>query len=272
MSWSGGITEWIEGNTAHISVVFSWLLPKAYQRAAWYKADGYKVVAGGPAVSIRPDYLATVAEIGGSTDAIVRHNPKATIASRGCPVGCWFCLVPVTEGKEFTLLWDFIPRPILCDNNLSALPEEFQDHIIKRYQDEGVMLEDANSGFEPRTFTPDVYFRWKAINKGPWRLALDEVGEIQVVERAMKILKGEHRNNKRIYVLIGNEPFAQCHERLRKVIEWGGLPYAQPVMALNTLIKKPMIRHDWTLSKLRDYSRWVNRYLWRIIPFDEYKK
>lgn len=270
MSWSGGIAEWIEEDTAYLSVVFSWMMPKAYQRAVWLHSEGYKVKAGGPAVWVLPDYLAGVAEVGGEVDAIVRHNPKATIASRGCPVGCWFCVVPTMEGKDFTLLWDFVPRPILCDNNLSALPDDFQDHIIKRYIEEDVVLEDANSGFEPRTFTDEVYMRWKEINRGPWRFALDDMGEISHVERVMSMLNGNHRNDIRVYTLIGNEPFEQCHERVLKVIEWGGLPYAQPVMALNTLVKKPMIKHDWTLHKLRDYSRWVNRYLWKYTDFDGY--
>ena len=176
------------------------------------------------------------------------------------------------EGKEFELKWDFIPRPILCDNNLSALPDEFQDHIIKRYKEENVSLLDANSGFEPRTFTPAVYDRWRTFYHGPWRFALDDMNEIDEVEQVLHMLDEEPRNDKRVYALIGNESFDECHERVIKIIEWGGLPYAQPVMALNTLVKKPMVRHDWTEQKLKDYARWVNRYLWRTIPFDEYKR
>jgi hypothetical protein len=62
-----------------------------------------------------------------------------------------------------------VPRPILCDNNLSGLPADFQEHIIRRYQDAGVPLRDANSGFEPHSFTPDVYERWKPLVNAPWR-------------------------------------------------------------------------------------------------------
>ena len=76
----------------------------------------------GLGVYARPSYLADVAELGGDVDALPHHNANATIASRGCPVGCSFCIVPKMEGREFTLLPDFTPRPILCDNNLSALP------------------------------------------------------------------------------------------------------------------------------------------------------
>ena len=95
--------------------------------------------------------LPTWRSLVGIPDALSRHNPAATIASRGCPVGCWFCIVPAMEGKNFTLIPDFPVRPILCDNNLSALDPKYQDHIVSRYVAEGVPLTDANSGFEPRT-------------------------------------------------------------------------------------------------------------------------
>ena len=271
MSWSGGLADWTDSDTAYISVAFSWMLPKAYQRAAWYKAQGYHVRAGGPAVWVKPKYLEGIAEIGGDVDAVVHHNPQATFASRGCPVGCYFCIVPRMEGKAFTLIPDFTPRPILCDNNLSALPVDYQAHIIRRYQETGTPLLDANSGFEPHTFDADTYHRWKAINRGPWRFALDEIGELEDVRRMMAILKDEPASSKRVYVLIGNEPIASCHERILKVIEWGGEPHCQPIMALNTLEKRPQIRHDWTEQKLYDMARWANRWLWRTMPLSEYK-
>lgn len=271
MSWSGGLADWIDDDTAYISVVFSWKLPEAYQRAVWYMTQGYKVRAGGPAVWVCPKYLKDVAEIGGDVEAITYHNPDATIASRGCPVGCYFCIVPTMEGKEFTLLWDFEPRPILCDNNLSALPIHYQEYIIKRYEFGDVPLLDANSGFEPRTFDEGTYQRWKAINRGPWRLAFDEMKEAEDVKRMMDLLKDVPNSRKRVYILIGNESIASCHERILKVIEWGGEPHCQPWMALNTLEKKPMVKYDWTEQKLKDMARWANRWLWRSMRLDEYK-
>lgn len=272
--WSGGIAHWTEGNTAYISVVFSWMLPIAHQWSVWYRAHKLTirhVRVGGPAVWVQPRYLENVAEIGGEVDAISYHNPKATIASRGCPVGCYFCVVPKMDGREFTLLWDFVPRPILCDNNISALPVDFQNHVIKRYKETDTKLLDINSGFEPHTFDEDCYLRWKKIYRGAWRMGFDEISESTEVNRAMEILRNEKSYKKRIYVLIGNEPIESCHERIIKVIEWGGEPHVQPMLALNTLSKKPLIRHDWTEQKLRDMARWANRWLWRSMTFEEYK-
>jgi hypothetical protein len=271
VSWSKGLSEWIEEDTAFISVAFSWRLPEAYQRAIWLQGQGYKVRAGGPGLFARKHYLDDVAEIGGEVDALIRHNPDATMASRGCPVGCYFCIVPAMEGKTFTLIPDFIPRPILCDNNLSALPVDYQEYIIEKYKKFGVPLLDANSGFEPRTFDEDTYLRWKMINKGAWRFGYDETSETGEVYRMTQILKDEPASKKRVYVLIGNEPMEQCLERIQMVIEWGCEPYAQPMILLNALKRKPIVRHDWTSHKLTDMARWTNRWIWRTVPFAEYK-
>lgn len=271
MTWSGGLAEWTEGDTAYLSVAFSWKLPDAYQRAIWYKVQGYRVRAGGPALFTNRKYLSGVAEVGGEVDALTHHNPQATIASRGCSVGCVFCIVPRMEGVAFTLLPDFTPRQILCDNNLSALPVYYQEYIIARYQAAGVPLMDANSGFEPRTFDEDTYRRWKAINRGPWRFAYDETAEGDDVYRVTQILKDEPASNKRVYVLIGNEPIEACYRRITQAIEWGCEPHCQPIMALNTLVKRPQVRHDWTEEKLTDMARWVNRWLWRSVPLSEYR-
>lgn len=286
-AWIGGLAEWTDGDTAYLSVAFTWLLDQAYARAIWYRALGYKVRAGGPALfNVKMKHeLADVAELGGDVpDALVRHNPAATIASRGCPVGCYFCIVPAMEGREFTLLPDFPVRPVLCDNNLSALPADYQDHIIRRYQDASVPLMDANSGFEPQTFTPDVYARWKPLinapwrddedklQRGPWRFAYDELGERTEVLRVMRMLSGEAAKRKRVYVLIGNEPFAECMQRIGEVIAHGCEPHVQPVMKLTALIKEPWVRHDWTEQLLRDVARWANGHVWRKAPFAEYDR
>lgn len=273
-SWIGsGLADWVVGDTAYISVVFSWRLPEAYQMAIWYKSQGYTVRAGGPAlfVTTNKKYMAGVSEVGGDIEAITHHNPNATFASRGCPVGCYFCVVPKMEGKEFTFFPDFVPRPILCDNNLSALPVEYQNHVIRRYQETNTPLLDANSGFEPSYFDDGTYHRWKKINRGPWRFALDEMRELDAVRRTMEILKSEPGSSKRVYVLIGNEPVSACYERIMKVIEWGGEPHCQPIISLTTLEKKPMVRHDWTKEKLRDMARWANRWLWRSIKLSDYR-
>ena len=271
-AWVDGLAEWTEGDTAFLSVAFTWRLDDAFMRAVFYRQQGFHVRAGGPGIFTRKHYLADVAEIGGDLpDALVHHNPMATMASRGCPVGCWFCIVPKMEGRTFTLLPDFEPRPVLCDNNLSALPAEFQAHIVSRYQATGVPLLDANSGFEPRTFDEDVWQRWRPINRGPWRFAYDDAGDGPHVERVMKMLRAVPARRKQVYTMIGNEPFEACMHRIRQVIGWGGEPYAQPYMKLNALVKRPHVRFDWTEARLGAVTRWVNGRFWKRTDFDRYR-
>lgn len=277
MSWSGGLAHWKddETRTAFLSIAFTWKIDDARKLAEYYAALGYRVKAGGPAMFRMAWAMSDVAEVdgvGSLPDAIVRHNPLATTASRGCPVGCWFCIVPAMEGREFELLPDFTPRPILTDNNLSALPAEYQQHIVDRYIAEGVSLLDANSGFEPKTFDGEVYERWAPINRGPWRFALDETGETDDARRVIQMLRQRGVGGRRIqvYVMIGHEPFAACMDRIRTVIDLGGEPYVQPVMKLNAREKVPWIRHDWTPKLLGQVQRWANRRLWRKTAFADY--
>lgn len=273
--WIGGLAEWTEGDTAYLSVAFTWKLNEAYSRALFWKAQGFKVKAGGPALFLvsMKHILADVAELGTDyPDAIAHHNPQATFASRGCPVGCWFCIVPKMEGLEFKLLDDFPVRSILCDNNLSALPAKYQDHIVSRYQAEGIPLLDANSGFEPLTFSEEVYRRWKVINRGPWRFAYDETKERDQVLKVMRMLKDENQKKKRVYVLIGNEPFEACMARIQETIDNGCEPHVQPFIPLNSLYREPQARFDWTVQKLKDVARWANAWVWKKCKFEDYDK
>jgi len=273
MAWTKDLVEWTDGDTAYISVVFSWLLDKAYQRAVWHRAEGKKVVVGGPGTVFHQDFFEGVADIGLSAGEVVtRYNPEATFASRGCPVGCGFCIVSRLEGKEFTLLPDFTPRPILCDNNLSALPVDYQKHIIQRYQETGIPLLDAQQGFEPATFDEDTFQRWQAINRGPWRFGYDESKEGEAVYRMTRLLRDVPAHLKRVFVMIGNEPMADCLDRIQRVIDWGCEPHVQPYIPYGSLKKEPAVKFDWTLSRLYTMARWANRWIWRTAPFSEYTR
>jgi hypothetical protein len=273
VSWSNGLAEWVEGGSAFISVAFSWKLPEAWQRSIWYRENNLSVRVGGPALYYYPDYFEGVAEAGGKIEALPHHNSRATKASEGCPVGCYFCNVWRAEGREFSFFPEFEPRPVLIDNNLSALPAEYQDFIIEKYQSAGVFISDITSGFEPRTFTEETYLRWKKINKGFWRFAFDEStqAEEEACQRMAGILTKERSALKRVYVLIGNEPFEACYRRVMRVIEWGCEPFVMPFIGLKSLTKKPDIKFDWTEKKLKALARWCNRWIYRSVSFNDYK-
>lgn len=274
--WSRGPVEWDAGDTVYLSVVFTWHLDQAFARALFWRALGKRVIAGGPALFLQQmkHEIEDVAEVGGVwdvPDAVSRHNPMATNASYGCPADCHVpCIVPAMHGRQFTLAPDFTPRPVLCDNNLSALPAEYQDHIISRYTAARVPLLDANSGFEPATFDEKVYRRWKVINRGPWRFGYDETRERDAVYRVTRMLKDEPPKRKRVYVMIGNEPVAACMQRIEEAIAWGCEPHVQPVIKLNAIQKRPWVRFDWTERLLQDVARWANGRYFKYTGFDGY--
>ena len=258
-----------------LSIIFSWHAPAARDIALRLKGNA-EVWAGGPGLFALGKWwkdqtgLESVRGLDQRFE-LQRGDYRMTFASRGCPVDCSFCIVPRLEGLTFTLDWSFQPAPILCDNNLSALPIDFQNHIIARYVGTGTLLEDANSGFEPLSFDGSTYRRWKDILRGPWRFALDTTSELPQVERMMAILAEERARRKQVYVLIGNEPIAACYARAQKVIEMGCEPFCQPLLPLNALSRNQFkIAHDWTPEKLEDFARYYNRHIWRSIPLWEY--
>lgn len=265
------------GQPTHVwlSVIFSWHAPLAADLAWRYKpyAD---VACGGPGMFTLGHWwqAQTGLVCHRGLDTRFEQQPgdyRMVFASRGCPVGCSFCLVPRLEGTTFTLNWAFQPASVLCDNNLSALPVDFQEHIIQRYRTTGIRLQDANSGFEPRTFDADTYHRWKSLLRGPWRFAYDTTDEGTAVERMMAILAPESPRKKQVYVLIGNESPEACHARCQQVLAWGGEPYVQPLLPLNALSRYAYkLAHGWTAQALRDTARYYNRHLWRAIPFSAY--
>jgi hypothetical protein len=275
--WVGGLAEWVdeETRTAYLSIAFTWRLREAREKAIRYADQGYRVRAGGPGTFRPHGYLKDVAELGGQLpDAVRRHHPYATVASRGCPENCPWCIVPAMWGTTFTLLPEFPLRPVLCDDNLSALSIQYQTHIIERYRAADMPLMDANSGFAPRSFDGGTFERWSEILRGPWRFGYDTLKERADVQAMMSLLRsrGVRPRKIQVYVMIGHEPPDTCLQRIQEVIAWGGEPYVQRHMKLNALEKEPWVRPDlgWTARSLRDMARWANRRIWRRAPFCEY--
>lgn len=257
-----------------LSAIFSWDVPLGADIAFRMKGHA-EIWAGGPGFYGLQNWWF---EKTGMTPTLgldprfekQRGVYRMTFASRGCTERCSFCIVWRFEGNTFTLDRDFQPAPILCDNNLSALPVDFQEHIIRRYQDACVPLLDANSGFEPHSFDAATYERWRPVLRGPWRCGLDDTPETAAVENMLQILAPVRRRNKRVYVLIGNEPIAECYARAWRVVELGAEPFCQPETRLYTLTKDPIVKHDWTARRLTDFARYFNRFYWKRVPLQSY--
>ena len=116
-----------------LSVIFSWHALLARDIALRMK-DRAQVWCGGPGIFALVNWWRnqTGLEIVKGLDSRFekqRGDYKMTFASRGCPVNCSFCIVPRLEGITFSFDPDFQPAPVLCDNNLSALPVDYQEQV-----------------------------------------------------------------------------------------------------------------------------------------------
>jgi len=271
MNWSGGYIEWIDGNTAYISVVFSWLLGKAFQRAIWLKMQGYEVRAGGPAVSYNPKFLSSVAEIGGEVDALSRHNPEATFTTRGCIRKCSFCIVSKIE-PEYKELSDFPIRPIVCDNNFLASSRKHFDLVIDRLKPiKGI---DFNQGLDARLLTKYQAERLAELDLYCVRLAWDHVGIEKDIMRSIDLLlaAGIPKNKIRCYVLIGfDDTPKDALYRLQTLKDLGLWPNPMRYQPLNAVRRNEYIASGWTERQLRNYMRYWSRLRWlEHIPFADY--
>lgn len=269
--WIGGYAEWTKENTAYLSVVFSWQLNKAYSRAVWYKQSGYNVRAGGPAISLNPDYLAGVAEIGGQVNALPHHNPNATFTTRGCVRKCPFCAVPKME-QDFIELTDWEPKPIICDNNLLASSRAHFDRVIDKLKPlAGV---DFNQGLDARLLTKYHADRLTELNLYAIRLAWDNSRYESSFMQAFETLRraGVPAKLIRVYVLIGfDDTPADALYRLETVTRLGALTNPMRYQPLNSKRRNEYVAPGWTDKELNRYMcYWSNLKILRPIPFSEW--
>lgn len=271
MTWSKGIVHWAEDGAAFLSVPFTWELPRAYSLAVWYRGLGCRVRAGGPAVSLMPQHLAPVAELGGGVDALPRHNPQATFTSRGCPRQCRFCAVPLVEG-DLVELEDWEPKPIVCDNNLLACSRRHFDRVVDRLKPlKGV---DFNQGLDARLLSSHHIARLGELNLHVVRLAWDDVRmEAKVLDAIGRLLAaGMPKGKVRVYVLVGfHDAPDDALYRCQTLKDMGILPNPQRYNPLDTLRKDSYLPPNWTARQLADFIRYWSRQKWfRPIPFAEY--
>lgn len=197
--WPRREYEWIEGGVLHISVPFTWCLPRVQKRIA---STWMPVKVGGPAVELMPGYLKG-AEIGHVAKGVLqRINPLATRTTTGCPSKCRFCAVPLIEGC-FAELESFPSGPVLCDNNILASSNEHLNRVVSMLSTFG--WADFNQGLDASLVTQEIADLIATIGKPIIRMALDSQGEKDVWERAYECWRkaGTPKSRIRSYVLIG---------------------------------------------------------------------
>lgn len=270
--WRDGFVEWVEGSTAYLSVVFSWHLQRAYQRAVWLRMQGLSVRAGGPAVALNRGMLADVAECGGDVNALPRHNRNATFTSRGCIRLCPFCAVPLIEG-DLQELDDWEPRPVVCDNNLLACRRAHFDRVIDGLKPlNGI---DFNQGLDARLLKPYHADRLAELDLAALRLAWDDVRLESQFMRAWGLLRkaGIPKRAIRVYILMGYDDTPdEALYRLEFVRRLGALPYPMRYQPLNAAKRNEFVASGWCELELKRFMRyWSNLTYLGGIPFKEFQ-
>ncbi len=271
--WSKTFIDWTEDNTAYLSVVFTWDLPKAYQRAIWWREQGYMVRVGGPACLLMPDYLAEVAEVNGAgVDALPRHNPNATFTSRGCIRKCAFCAVPKIEG-DLVELDEWEAKPIVCDNNLLACSQKHFNRVIDSLK--GVEGVDFNQGLDARLLKQYHADRLAELNLACVRLAWDSAKYEEQFWRAEGLLSnvGIPKSKLRTYMLIGfdDDPDDALY-RLQSLKDAGYLSSPMRYQPLDALKRDTYVAPNWTNRELRRFMHYWFRQAWLgHISFEEFK-
>lgn len=242
-------------------------------RCVALKQEGFHVRAGGPAVSLIPEILAGVAELGGDVPALVHHNPEATFTTRGCIRRCKFCAVPITEG-HFKELKHWERKPIVCDNNILASSNRHFDKVIDSLKTiQGI---DFNQGLDCRLLTIYHADRLAELDLSMVRLAWDYIGEESNVRWAIDKLKrvGIPKSKIRCYVLVGyNDTPADALYRCETLKSWGiGKPNAMHYQPLDCLVKNSFVAPGWTKQELARFCSYWNRQAWLSkVPYKEYR-
>lgn len=209
----------------YISCLFRW-----HRRQALALADAWGDIAeiGGTGVDIAkklPEQVRT-----GPLDYDLYGEQRAIgFISRGCIRRCPWCVVPEKEGrlKRVAAAQEIVGnrhQVLFLDNNFLALDGHCNDLLW--LADKGIET-DFNQGLDARLITEEnaqllARCRWLKPVLGP-RLALDSMGMIQSVTRAVTILGNAGIPSHRIfmYVLIGFEGLKSDVERLNMTRDWG---------------------------------------------------
>lgn len=204
----------------HVSVTFTYDIPKAEALAKAWEAAGVPVKVGGPAYNDR---------MGDFVPGLYIKRGY-TFTSRGCPNNCWFCSVaacahgiirelPITDG------WN-----IVDDNVLATSPEHFRAVIemLKRQPERPIFT----GGIEAKILQPWQASLLKEAKTKRLYCAYDTPDDYEPLVEAGKTLRAagfttaSHALS--CYNLVGyrGDTFERAEKRLIQTIKAGFVPYA----------------------------------------------
>lgn len=224
-----------------VSCSFTWDIQEAERLYQAWSQFYSNVQLGGPAFG----------DPGGDFEPGLFLKQGVTITSRGCPKECPWCFVNGREGgiRELPIHDGWI----IQDNNLLACSF---DHVTRVFgmlsrQPEPISF---HGGLDTDFLTDKHVDLFSSIRFNELWFACDHVGAIEGLEKAGGLLADLHRNKKRCYVLVGfnGETIKQAERRLKKVWEFGFLPFAMPYQDEGW--QKGNYSKDWQ-KLIRTFSR-----------------
>ena len=212
-----------EADAVHVSVTFTWDLPRAEQLAAQWERVA-PVTIGGPATGERGEDF--------EPGMYLRHG--YTITSRGCPNHCWFCDVwrregairelPIREGRN------------VLDDNLLACSESHIRAVFtmlrKVKSDQPGRRVEFTGGLEAARLEPWHVDELLTVKPKQMFFAYDTPDDLEPLQRAGKMLldAGWTRASKtlRCYVLCGHpqDSFEAASHRMQETLDAGLWPMA----------------------------------------------
>jgi hypothetical protein len=227
-------------DAVHVSVTFTWDMPKAEQMAEAWRALGVPVEMGGPAFNLP----------GGEFIPGRYVKVGATITSRGCPNHCWFCAVPKREKglRELTIKdgWNIL------DDNILACSEGHIRAVFDMLKRQPQRAE-FTGGLEARILKPWHAALLREIKAKRMYFAYDTPDDYEPLVAAGNIMQQEgHRfesHSMACYCLIGykGDTFEKAEKRLTDTVKAGFMPYAMLYRDLDG-IKDPIwgkFQREW---------------------------
>lgn len=208
-----------EIDEVHISVAFTWDMPKAEKLATWWKAAGVPVLMGGPAFNKPGEEFVPGRYV----------KDGCVITSRGCPNHCWFCAVPKREKglRELPVQdgWNIL------DDNILACSDEHVEEVFKMLERQKRRA-TFTGGLEAKILKPWHAKRLREIKAARMYFAYDTPDDYEPLVEAGKIMRQEgHRFSSHAmccYNLVGykGDTFEKAEKRLTDTIRAGFMPYA----------------------------------------------
>ncbi len=235
-----------EADEVHVSVAFTWDIPKAEQLAREWEVVTKNVILGGPAYR----------DPRGAFVPGVYIKKGYVITSRGCPNHCWFCRAWKNEGNTVRELkihdgWN------LLDNNIFACSKEHQQAVFE------MLLRQPEQprftgGLEAARLTP-WHIDWLLKLKPEYiYFAYDEPSDYEPLINAAALLKdGGVMKGHMVgcYVLIGykNDTFEKAEKRLINTVHLGYMPQAM-------LYDRGVEWSEYERDKWQSFQReWANK-------------